>query len=226
LQQVSWRSRQIKQMNVNWGTIVTSLAAETALFLLLLRLFWQTFSDRMLAKLKAANETELESVKRAHAQLLAAYQHELDKTILVTRVHFETEFAAIKEVFQKLAKVRLELAGIRPSFGIASPNETPNDKLKALSGRLEKLTAAYNDLVTTTENLSPFYPREIYLQIDECRQAVWMEITDVQTAGDDTFTHGWFQQGENNRNRFMKAYNTVSLLIREHIAKLAIARPL
>lgn len=211
-------------MNINWGTVIASVGASGASVAVWLRLFWGTLSDQMLARMKAKHEKELEGLKQEHAQLLARYQHELDKTILVTKVHFETEFGALKEVFQKLAETRLALAGIRPFMEVAPADESRDDKRKALSSRLEKLVGVYNELISTTENLRPFYPQEIYDQIDECQRAAWMEITDVRTGGDSTFSHEWYQQGETNRTRFMKAYHTISLLIRHHIAKLAIAR--
>jgi hypothetical protein len=210
---------------VNWDTVLARITASGLSVGVLLRLFWGTLSEHMLAGLKAKHEKELEALKQEHAQLLARYQHEFDKTILVTKVHFETEFNALKESFQKLAATRLELAGIRPIISVGNADETRDDRLKALSARLTKLVSAYNELVFTTENLSPFYPREIYDQIDECQRAAWTEITDLQTAGDETFSRDWFKQGETNITRFMKAYHAVSVLIRDHIAKLAIARP-
>ena len=152
----------------------------------LLKIFWQNLTDRMLTTLKARNDQELEKLKLTHAQSLG-YQHEFDKTILVTKVHFETEFSALKEAFQKLAEVRLMLAGIRPFMSVAPSGETKEDRLKGLFERLQKLSAAYNELIATTENLRPFYPKEIYEYIEECARAAWMEITDVQTSGDDVF---------------------------------------
>jgi hypothetical protein len=200
--------------------------ADAALFGVLLKLFWQTVSDRMLARIKAGNDKELEKLKLAHAQSLAFYQHEFDKTILVTKVHFETEFAALKEAFQKLAQVRLTMAGIRPFISIAPAGESREDKLKGLFERVEKLSAAYNELVATTEDLSPFYPKEIYGYFDECIRATWTEITDVQTSGnEEVFKSDWYTQGRRNNERFMKAYTAVASLIRDHIARLAIARP-
>jgi hypothetical protein len=211
-------------MAINWGTVVASLVANVALIGGLLKIFWQNLTDRMLATLKARNDQELERLKLSHAQSLAFYQHEFDKTILVTKVHFETEFSALKEAFQKLAEVRLTLASIRPFMSVANRDETKEDKLKALFERLQKLSAAYNELLATTENLSPFYPKEVYDRIDECRQAAWMEITDVQTSGDEVFRSDWYAQGRRNNERFMKAYATVAGLIRDHIATLAVAR--
>lgn len=217
-------SDTIPGMAINWGTVVASIVVNAALFGVLLKLFWQTLTDRMLAKLKARNDQELEKLKLTHAQSLAFHQHEFDKTILVTKVHFETEFSALKEAFQKLAEVRLTMASIRPFMSVAPAGETREDKLKGLFERLEKLISAYNGLIATTENLRPFYPKDIYEYIDECSSAVWMEITDVQTSGDEVFKSEWYAAGRQNNERYMKAYNTVAGLIRDHIATLAVAR--
>jgi hypothetical protein len=211
-------------MAINWGTVITSVVANLAILGGLLKIFWENLTDRMLAHLKARNDQELEKLRLTHARSLAFYQHEFDKTILVTKVHFETEFSALKEAFQKLAEVRLTLAGIRPFMSVAPADETREEKLKELFERLGKLSAAYNGLIATTENLRPFYPKEIYENIEECCRAAWLEITDVQTSR-DVFRSDWYAQGRQNNERFMKAYNTVANLIRDHIATLAIARP-
>jgi hypothetical protein len=211
-------------MTINWETVLASIAASGISVGALLRLFWGALSERMLAGLKAKHEKELEALKQEHAHLLARYQHELDKTILVTKVHFETEFSALKEAFQKLAEVRLTFAGIRPFMSVARAGETREDKLKALSERLDKLISAYNGLIATTENLRPFYPKEVYEYIEECSRATWMEITDVQTSGDDVFKSEWYAQGRKNNQQFMRAYTTVAGLIRDHIATLVVAR--
>jgi hypothetical protein len=203
----------ISGMDINYGTVGISLAANAGLFLLLLKLSWKTLSERLLANLTARNQ-----------QTLAGYQHELDKMILVTKVHFETEFAALKTVFQKLSEVRITMAGVRPMIGIAHESETKDDKLKALMERLRQFTIAYNALLETTENLSPFYPKQIYAYLEECRSAANTELMEVKTAGEETFGHHWYQDGDRNMQRFLKAYNTVADLIRDHIARLAIAR--
>jgi hypothetical protein len=212
-------------MNINWGTVAASLIANLALISALLKVSWQTMTDRMLANLKARNEEELEKLRLRHAQSLAFYQHEIDKTILVTKVHFETEFSALKETFQRLSEVRLTLVGIRPRISITSESETREDRLRGLFERLGKLIEAYNELIATTENLMPFYPKQMYEYFEECTRAAWMEITDVRTSGDEVFKREWYTAGEQNKERFMKAYSAVTELIREHIANLAVARP-
>lgn len=211
-------------MDINWGFVGANLAANAVLLGVLLKLFWKTLTDRLLANLTAKNDQELEKFKLAHAQALAGYQNELDKTILVTKVHFETEFSALKESFQKLAEVRLTMAGIRPHLSLVHQEETKESKLTDLWERLTKLKDAYNELVATTENLSPFYPQQIYDCFNECRCVAHMEITQVMTSGDAVFTSDWYAEGSRNIEKFLGAYNKVSSLVRDHIAKLAIAR--
>jgi hypothetical protein len=58
-------------MSINWATVLASIAASGGGVALLLRLFWGTISDRMLARLKAKHEKELEALIQDHAQVLA-----------------------------------------------------------------------------------------------------------------------------------------------------------
>jgi hypothetical protein len=170
-------------MDINWGTVGISLATNVGLAALLLRLFWKTLADRMLANLTARNQ-----------QTLAGYQHELDKMIMVTKVHFETEFSALKTAFEKLSEVRLTMGTLRPTIGFTYEGQTKDDKLKDLWERLERFKVAYNALLQTTENLRPFYPKDIYGSLEECRGAAYLELTQVMTAGDETFKSSWFQE--------------------------------
>ena len=73
--------------------------------------------------------------------------------------------------------------------------------------------------------MSPFYPVEIYAEVDRCRMAVISEIEDIAlTTHEDGFTSKWFDRGRTNSEKFLAAYNQVSSLIRERIAKLAVVR--
>jgi len=200
-------------MGINWSTVGVSLVVNVGLLTLLLKLSWKTMSDRMLANLTARNQ-----------QTLAGYQHELDKMIMVTKVHFETEFSALKVVFEKLSEVRLTMGTLRPTIGFTHKGETQDNKLKDLSERFKRFNTAYNALLETTENLRPFYPKDIYAYSEECRRTAYLELTQVMTAGDETFKSSWFQEGRHNMDEFLAAYNKVTDLIREHISRLAVAR--
>jgi hypothetical protein len=96
--------------------------------------------------------------------------------------------------------------------------------LRELVERCRKLEDAHNRLAITSENLSPFYPREIYIQIEECGHAVRKELSHIVLAGADALSGDAYSNGEKHLAEFLAAYAKVSELIRERIARLAIIR--
>ena len=219
-------------MPIDWITVVVNVAISTPAVGGLLG--W--LGKRQMAKDMAQHNEQLESLRAKYASELEAYrsdleqskkmlQGEIDKTLMVTKVHFETEFAALKEVFAKLSEVRLQIGGLRPFFDVVPADDTKEAKLERLAAVLSKTETAYNNLVAVSENLSPFYPPEIYAQIEECRKAAWFETHDIKTTlPAERFSSVWYEQGSKNLNRFLAAYSNVSNLIRERISKLAIVR--
>ena len=181
--------------------------------------------NRDLEALRAQYARELETDKSRFEKSHEFLRAELEKTVFVSRVQFETEFKALKLVFQELAKVRLRFSALRPSFDIHPANETREDKMKRLEESLKDIRDAFNHLIETSENLSPFYPPEIYDQINECHRATMSEINDIQlTTSVEGFTPGWYLRAEKNLAEFLKAYRAVSTLIRDRISKLAVVR--
>jgi hypothetical protein len=185
--------------------------------------------ERWLKKVEAKHAAKLESLKAQYANELEkskqVLQAEIDKTFLVTKVHFETEFQALREVFGILSEIRLELPNLRPHLRIAVAGETREQRLAELRTLLDKLNALHNKLLSASESLSPFYPKEVHGQIEACQHTLHLEITDViLTKEEDQFRSEWFHKGAENLREFIVAYNNVSTLIRERIARLAIVR--
>lgn len=173
---------------------------------------------RRLEDLKAKYEAELQHSK----QLLQA---EIDKTFLVTKVHFETEFQALKQVFAVLAEVRLQLPNLRPQMRIERSDETRENRIEDLHKTHGVLSDLDDRLVSVSENQKPFYPSEIYAQVGECRQILRSELNDVVLATDDEqFKHEWYRKGVENQKLFLISYSKVSELIRNRISRLAIVR--
>jgi hypothetical protein len=87
----------------------------------------QWLGNRWLKKVEARYNRELEGLRAKYAAELESYKNELerskqllqaeiDKTFLVTKVHFETEFDALKKVFAELAEIRLQMPSEARSF--------------------------------------------------------------------------------------------------------------
>ena len=187
---------------------------------------WKVLGDWLVAKAiegeRARYGKEIEELKAKYQQELERYRAELNRSILVTRAQFETEFESYKRVFEGLGEVRLAISGTRPMMGVSRPGETKEDRLKALWERLNVLAEAHDKTVKILEYVSPFITQGIYLKIEECLIAARGEILDIRTAGEETFSFGWFEEGQKRLDQFFKAYGPVTNAIRERIASLAI----
>jgi len=203
-------------------TIIGGALGGSAAVFGLSRWLGEAWLGRLLEKEKAKYAREIEHLKAGFAQELERYRAQLDRSILVTRVHFETEFEAYKTVFARLAEMRLLFAELRPAISIVLANDTEQARLERLSNAVQKAKEGYNELITISENVSPFYPPEIHEQIRECQRITSLEINDILTSSQDQFSFQWFGRGRQNLDRFMVAYNNVSTLIRDRISKLAL----
>jgi hypothetical protein len=178
--------------------------------------------DWWLKRQEARYSRELEAFRDTLQKEQKRVQAQIDRSVFVTRAHFETEFAAMKDVFKRLAEVRLLFNALRPSFSVELEDEDKTEKLERLFERLRDLQSAHDDFLSTFETLSPFYPRDLYAGLQECaRQSSW-EIHDVLAANEAIFTQDWYRDGRTNRASFETSYQAVATIIRERIEKLAI----
>ena len=203
---------------------IIDVAISTPIVLALSAWLGKVWASRILLKETAQHNQELEGLKAKFRTELETYKAEVEKTVFVTRVHFETEFAALKEIFQKLAEIRLRVVGLRPFFSISSQKETKEERLSKLSQQLEEFGAYYNELLTAEENLKPFYSQDVYREIEACRKAANREIFQIRTSGQDAFTPPWYEKGIQNQEEFLGAYERVAEAIRHRIAKLTVIR--
>ena len=183
---------------------------------------WNHFSSAWLQNREAELKAKLAALEDDFQRSQKRVQAEIDRSVFVTRAHFETEFESMKAVFSCLSAARLAINGLRPMISVEPENESDQEKLKRLFGRLETLSLAYNNLVAESEARAPFYTVELYEAVDQCLRAAGIEITSIRTAGNDTFTSGWFQEGERNRNWFSEGYHKAVDSIRDRISKLAV----
>jgi anion-transporting ArsA/GET3 family ATPase len=175
-----------------------------------------------LEELKAKYAQELEERKDALARSKSVLQADIDRSVLVSRTHFETEFEAYKQAFKALAEVRLCMGSVRPMNEITPANESEEERKKRLAERLKELADAYNVAVAVVENQNPFYPNEVYPALQECLAAAPLEIANVRTAGFQTFTPQWYTQGENRMGEFNIAYFKVCEMVRNRISTLQV----
>jgi hypothetical protein len=214
---------------LDWLTILVNAAISTPAVAGLLaylgkrRLDQETAKqNEALATLRTGYEKQLEAYKAQLDTSKRLLQAEIDKTILVTKVHFETEFTALKEVFAKLAELKLQFSALVPSFRVARVDETQEYREKRLTKCLEEFQQAFDELLEAVEHFSAFYPPQIYAGLGECLKHASLEVTEIQLSGDRLFRHDWYQERSESLKKFLVSFNAVSEMIRDRISKLAI----
>jgi hypothetical protein len=58
--------------------------------------------------------------------------------------------------------------------------------------------------------------------VNECLKASRREIRDIQTAGEESFTLQWFDEGAKRYDEFISAYMKAADMIRARISRLSI----
>jgi hypothetical protein len=138
----------------------------------------------------------------------------------------DTRFDDIRQlldaVFAKLAEVKLQFTGLAPGFDVRPPNESPEDKKQSLLGRLHEFQNAFDVLLEVVEHQSAFYPPHIYHGLSECLGVAGRETVEIQTSGDDLFQQPWYHRRNDNLQKFLVNFNSVSDTIRERVSRLAI----
>jgi hypothetical protein len=218
---------------VNWLTVLLSTLGGTVGAAAVLAALWKflgtVWADRLRLQIEHDNNEKIEKL-RADLQVQTDKAQKLldagvQKAILVTRTQFETEFNAYKDIYAVLTEVRYAVVQTRPTW-IAPSNESAEEKGKrfrsALNTAFENLATAHNKLVVLRDNLAPFYAAEVYTTLGECISTSKMELFQVRTAGQETFSTPWYADGHQRQQEFIAAHRRVGELIRERIASLGI----
>ncbi len=183
---------------------------------------WNHFSKLSLQRNEASFTAKLTTLEHEFQRSQRQAQAEIDRSVFVTRAHFETEFEAMKDIFSSLSEVRLAMNAIRPMFAIEAADETQDERLKRLSERFKILMIATDKLLNTSESKAPFYSEELYESINDCWKTAAMEINSIKQAGPDSLkTDGYLQSAKNN-DKFSEGYFKSVRIIRNRISKLAI----
>lgn len=208
-------------------------AAGAALVLAALWRFLRTvWTDRLRLQLQHENDQKIERL-RAELQVQTDKTQKLldagvQKAVLVTRTHFETEFNAYKEIYAALTEVRHAIHATRPVWLFPPANETEEDRDERLLTELnitsKNLVTAHNKLVILTNNLAPFYSPEVHFALEKCVNTLKLELLQVKTGSKKFFSEAWYEDGERRQNEFIEAYRKVGDLIRERLASLGIVQ--
>jgi hypothetical protein len=188
-------------------TIAASVVTSVGGFGLLLRYggdFW-------LARTKAKWDKELEEFKNFLNTEQRRYQAELDRSIFVSRAHFDTEFQAIKEVHQCLSEVKIPFRSLFPISATVIVTDAQSAEL------VERLQQANNKFIVKLEEWGVFLEPAQYDEFKRCNDAMehFLEVfpkRDTELDLDYNIT----------KKHFWDSYQAACQKARDRIARLAV----
>jgi hypothetical protein len=154
----------------------------------------------------------LEKIKADHAKKLEALKASIEKSTFVTRAHFDTEFAAMKEVSQCLAQVKISYRRLNP---LEAGKELTGDALKQC---VREFGEANDKFLTKLEEYGVFLTPEIYDEFNHCHIGADAEFQRFET---DSLNLHPDEKGR-NAQYFWAAYRKACQLVRDRIGSLAV----
>ncbi len=183
----------------------------------LAKFFGERLADRWLRRVEAR-----------YAEQLATLQARLTHAVTVSGAQFEAEFAALREIWTCVARVRATLGAINP---VSAPeNETPDQRLARFVEARSAFTDAHNNMVRVIDNNSPFYPELIYAGVDAFRTRTALEQLQLHTqrppfAPQQGFmgqTPDWYDRRRTAYDEVIAGAEAVSVAIRGRLASISI----
>jgi len=204
------------------GAVLASVGGGGAIVVALSGWLGKVWAERILAADRAKYAREIEELKGSLERTTRILQGEIDKTLFVSKTHFETEFNLLREIWANVSEVRGPMSLLRPMSGYPAGRAQQEEHFSRI---FETFLAKLDRFRTAVDNNSPFYPQEIFLVLDGLIRIAQGERDDLIHNLDERFGMGWFQRGKENFRAFMLQVDKCSGLIRERLEKLAVRGP-
>lgn len=183
------------------------------------------WANRLMQEDIAKHAKDLEALKFRWEGMNKRVQAELDKTVYVHRVQFETEFKALSDIWGRVSNVRAALAELRPQLEIIPPEQDSKlARMDKLEGKFKKFAMASGELRQAAHNQSPFYTREIYDEITRMIDTLSDEEAQLKLSDDPPLTDAWHRRGAQNWTIILNTADRISEMIRERIKSLSLYR--
>ena len=179
----------------------------------------KVWADRLMQRDRAKHAEELEKLRSRLEESQRLLQGEIEKTLFVSKTHFETEFKILREVWGRVSEARSAISLMRPWTGYPS---VKSEKEAYFSESLERFLGTLDSLRISVDNNSPFYAEEIFVAFDKLIRIAQAERDELVYDKGDRFTPEWFNRGKINRDLYLAQANNCSELIRLRLASLSV----
>jgi hypothetical protein len=161
----------------------------------LLALIWNFWQQKSIEKLKSENE----------------------KSKLIHRIQFEKEFNIYNELWGKLIDLRNLAGALRPEVDFIDPDKTSDE---IAIEKINKINDAFHSCVISFDNNKPFYPKEVYDEIEKILRLSRREARQFQ--GGDSRKDDYWEEGKKNIQGIIESMDKVCEIIRTRIGLIRV----
>lgn len=215
------------------GRVVASLGGAALILAALSSFVSKVWLNRILEKDRARYQLEFEALRNQQQQHIERLRVELDstqrrlqaqidRTVFVTKVHFETEFRAMQVIWAKVVKLRGTMSSVRPTFSTAPSDDTPEKAQERLFNRVKAFSAALDEAKDAIFENEPFITEDLYAELyDRFLLAAQAEETSVRVHRQETDPK-WYEKGEKNVGDLVASARRAAALIRKRVSELSV----
>jgi hypothetical protein len=181
----------------------------------------RVWADRLMQDNIAKHNRELEEIKSKFEAVNQRLQAELDKTLHVHHLHFETEFKALTDIWAKLSGLRTALAASTPTNIVET---TKDQRLELLSPLVSAISDANYTFKRAVDEQSPFYSGKIFQKLQELLLMVAPEVSQLEkdfSQKEDAAVYNWFVFGPTLLEKVCEFADQISALIRARLERLS-----
>lgn len=201
--------------------VIASVGGAGAIIVGASKLIAQYISERMLEGIRSKHAADLAHLENQLSRLNLHVQAQIDRTQVVHRLHFETEFRALRRIWRHIARVRGAMSALRPVVSIGPIDHNPDHEHAQLQANFATFTREFNALINATHADAPFLTPAIDAALSELLKAARREHISIRVHRKDTDAQ-WWETGEKNFNAFCEEADRVQELIRQRLDELKV----
>jgi hypothetical protein len=159
--------------------------------------------------------TLVEKVKVDYNSQIERLKADLNKSIHVHKLQFETEFRAYKDIWEKLILLRNKTFELRPIVDKYVATEEEKDKMKF--ERLKNFAESFTSFAQLAEKNKPFYPEMIWKELESLLQVFRKEAIGYQYGNFESDGIKYWDEALKNRDQILSHIDSICEAIRTRL---------
>jgi hypothetical protein len=156
----------------------------------------------------------MEEVRTQYATQLERVRFELAHTGNIQRFQYETEFKTYQEIWEALVLVQSAVQALRPMIDTHLPDKAEREKRD--QDRVNVFGKAFNDFSRIVYKSRPFFPKEIFTQIEALLKLVHGEALEV-VYKEDGWNKEYWQSARKNAEAISSQVDAICEVMRARL---------